>query len=446
MHIIIAGAGNFGLGAAEKLSRENHDIILIDKNPEKIEMVSSTIDCQTVVGSASSLKILKEAGIDGKADMLLAMTNDDHVNIISCLIAKEFNLQKRIAKISDPEFHEPGHVLELKAGNILVSPEKSAADEIVRLFEMPLASEFNYFAKSLGAVATFHIDSKHPFVGKALQELKSAGIGVDFIVTAIDRNNHTIVPKGQVIIEENDTIYLAGAREKIRGLAADKSEKSAKQIIIVGGGNLACRVALALQNVFPVKIIEPDYNICKDLAQKLNRTIVLNGDGTDTQLLKTEKIDKCKAILSLTSDEESNILIGLLGKSMGAEKAICLTHKQEYSKLVAGLGIDATVNPRTAAISQITKHVRRGRIEKVVSFKSNNVEAIEFIATPGSEITKAPIMNLILPENTIIGGIVNKNTFHLPTGPTRIEPGDHVIVFVLPEQIKAVESLFHNEL
>jgi trk system potassium uptake protein TrkA len=448
MYIIITGAGSFGLSAAEKLANENHEIALVDRNPDKIEHISNTIDCKTVCGGASSLKTLKEAGIQ-KADMVLAMTNDDHVNILTCMIAREYNIQRKIAKISDPEFYADDHILRFKEQRIfelMVSPEKAAADEIIKLLEMPMASEFSYYAKGMGAVAAFQMEDGHPFIGKQLQELKELGIGMDFLIAAIDRGNDTIIPKGDDSISLNDTIYMAGARDKIREFALEKAKIQSRQIMIVGGRNLSFRIASALENHFQVKIIEPDYDSCEKLSTELKRTIVLNGEGTDTSLLKSEKIDSCRALLCCTSDEESNILIGLLGKSLGAQKAICLTQKQEYSKLVGGLGIDATISPRTAAISEITKYVRKGQVEKVISFNSNNVEAIEFVAGPNSKVTSTTIQNLGLPSNIVLGGIVKNNEFHLPTGSSKVETGDHVIVFVLPEHIKEIEAFFSNEI
>jgi trk system potassium uptake protein TrkA len=447
MYIIVTGAGGFGLSAAEKLAKENHDIVLVDENPDKVDQVSNSIDCQTVYGNAASEKVLKEAGI-AKADMILAMTNNDHVNIVTCMIAREYNVYYKLAKIGDPEFYDESHILGLKRQKIvdfMVSPEKAAAEEIVRLFETPLASEFNYFAKGRGAVAAMQVDENHPFSGKLIMDLKPMGIGVDFLITTIDRGAETIIPKGNTCIEPNDMIYIAGAREKIRRFVSEKATGN-RQIILVGGNNLSFRVAKALENIMQVKIIEPDYQICEALSTALNKTIILNGEGTDSTLLKAEKIDSCKAIVSVTPDEESNILIGLLGKSLGAQKALCLTQKQEYSKLVAGLGVDATISPRTAAISEITRFVRRGQVEKVISFKSNNVEAIEFVAGAGSPITNGEIQTLQLPNNVVLGGVVSDEQFHLPTGSTKILPGDHVIVFCLPEQVSAVESIFSHEL
>ncbi|MCO4782557.1 MAG: Trk system potassium transporter TrkA [Candidatus Cloacimonetes bacterium] len=447
MHILITGAGSLALAAAEKFVKENHNIVLVDNDPQKVEYVSNLIDCQTILGSASSLKTLREAGIE-RADMLLALTNDDHVNIITGLMAKEYNISKKIAKISDREFYNPNHILQLRSKGIfdlMISPEKAAADEITRLFEAPRASDYCFIANNRGAIVATLIETDHPFIGKTLSQLQADGIGTHLMVVAIDRNNDTLIATSDLEIEVGDTIYVTGSRPMVRNFASLKSKNERKQIIIVGGNKLGFHVAKALETILPVKIIDPDRARCEVLAEKLTKAVVLNGSGTDTSLLKEEKIEHCQAIISLSSDEESNILVGLVGKSLGAEKALCLTQKQQYSKLVSKLGVDATINPRSAAIAEITRFVRKGQVAQVVSFKSNNCEAIEFVVTKDAKITLCPISELELPENVLIGGLVRGGTYKIPTGTTQIMSGDHVIVFTMPEHIASIEAYFSNE-
>lgn len=447
MHIVIAGAGTLGQGAVEKLAKENHELVLIDNDPAKIDRVSNSVDCQTVLANATSEVALRYAGIE-KADMFLALTNNDHVNIISGMIAKEFNVPIKICKIGDPEFHNEDHILQLKRNRVfdlIISPDKAAADEIIRLFEMPVASDFNYFAKNKGAIVAVNIDEEHHFAGKLISELQDEGIGTDKIIAAIDRDNGTIIPTEDMEIVVNDTIYVAGSRWVIRKFARERTHNDIRQIIIVGGGHLSLTVARELENILQVKIIESEFKRCEELAGQLSKAMVLHGDGTDAGLLKSEKIDHCQALISVTKDEESNILVGLLGKSLGAQKAFCLTQKQDYSKLVAKLGIDATISPRTAAISEITRFVRRGHVEKVISFKSNNAEAIEFIVPRGALITQNSINQLDLPPDVLIGGVVSGGAFKIPVGSTVIQPGDHVIVFALPEKISIAEKFFSND-
>ncbi|PCJ19098.1 MAG: Trk system potassium transporter TrkA [Candidatus Cloacimonadota bacterium] len=448
MHILITGAGSLALAAAEKFVKEDHNIVLIDNDPQKVEYVSNLIDCQTILGSASSLQTLREAGIE-KADMLLALTNDDHVNIITGLIAKEYNIPVKIAKISEREFYDPNHILQLRTKGIfdlMISPEKAAADEITRLFEAPLASDYCFIANNRGAIVATLIESDHPFVGKKLSQLQNDGIGTHLMIVAIDRGNDTLIATNDLEIFEGDTIYVTGARPMVRHFASLKSKKERKQIIIVGGNRLGFHVAKALETILPVKIIDPDRKRCEELAEKLTKAVVLNGSGTDTSLLKEEKIEHCQAIISLLNDEERNILVGLVGKSLGAEKALCLTQKQQYSKLVSKLGIDATINPRSAAIAEITRFVRKGQVAQVVSFKSNNCEAIEFIVTKDAKITESPISELELPKNVLIGGLVRGGTYKIPTGTTQIMSGDHVIIFTMPENIVSIEKYFSNEI
>lgn len=449
MHILITGAGSLALAAAEKFVKESHNIVLVDNDPQKVEYVANLIDCQTVLGSASSLATLREAGIE-RADMLLALTNDDHVNIITGLMAKEYNIPVKIAKISEREFYSPNHILQLRTKGIfdlMISPEKAAADEITRLFEAPLASDYCFISNNRGAIVATLIEADHPFIGKKLSQLQSIDATLTHLkIVAIDRNNDTLIATSDLEIEVGDTIYVTGNRPGVRLFAKSKSKNERKQIIIVGGNKLGFHVAKALETILPVKIIDPDRRRCEELSEKLTKAVVLNGSGTDTSLLKEEKIEHCQAIICLSSDEESNILVGLVGKSLGAEKALCLTQQQHYSKLVSKLGVDATINPRSAAIAEITRFVRKGQVAQVVSFKSNNCEAIEFIVTKDAKITLCPISELEFPEEALIGGLVRGGSYKIPTGTTQIMSGDHVIVFTMPEHIASIEKYFTNEI
>jgi len=457
MYIVIAGAGTVGIGAATKLARENHNIAVIDHDPSKIELLGN-IDCQPVRGSASSPATLRTAGIE-KADMFLAVTNDDHVNIVSGLIAKSYNVTTKIGKISNSEFHKEDPILKLRTGGIfdyVISPNQEAAKEIIRyLTEFDIPLDFNYFARQKGAIVTQPLAMDHPFIGKTLSQLKSSGLGQELMVAAIDRERletdeptvDTIIPTQDEMLQERDIIYIAGSIHAIRGFIASEEEERTKQVIIVGANELSLEVAREIERTkgWYVKIIDPDLSRCERLSEVLDKTLVLHGEGTDSSLLKQEKIELSQAIISLLrDDEEKNILIGLLGKSLKASKALCLTEKEDYSHLVTELGIDAAISPRQSALSAITKYVRK-EAHNVISFKANNAEAIEFRIPEGAKITTASIQDVGLPENVLIGGVISKGEFSTPVPTTRVSPGDYVTVFTLPEQIPTVEKFFTKE-
>ena len=345
MYIVIAGAGTVGIGAATKLARENHNIAVIDNDPLKIELLS-TIDCQAIRGSASSPAALRKAGIE-KADMFLAVTNDDHVNIVSGLIAKSYNVQTKIGKVGNAEFSKEEPIFRLKEGRVfdyIISPNQEAAKEIIRyLTEFDIPLDFNYFGRQKGAIVTQPLSIDHPFIGKTLNQLRSEGLGHELIVAAIDRERletdeptvDTIIPSQDETLQERDIIYIAGPIHEIRSFVASEEEESSKQVIIVGATELSQIVAKEIERIkgWYVKIIDPDIRKCEVLSEVLEKTLVLHGEGTDASLLKQEKIEYSQAIIALMRDEEEkNILIGLLGKSLKASKALCLTEKSEIGR------------------------------------------------------------------------------------------------------------------
>lgn len=456
MYIVIAGAGTVGIGAATKLARENHNIAVIDNDPSKIELLGA-IDCQAIRGSASSPTTLRRAGIE-KADMFLAVTNDDHVNIVSGLIAKSYNVQTKIGKVGNAEFSKEEPIFRLKEGGVfdyIISPNQEAAKEIIRyLTEFDIPLDFNYFGRQKGAIVTQPLSTDHPFIGKTLSQLRSEGLGHELIVAAIDRERletdeptvDTIIPSQDEMLQERDIIYIAGPIHAIRSFVASEEEEGTKQVIIVGATELSQLVAKEIERTkgWYVKIIDPDIRKCEALSEVLDKTLVLHGEGTDASLLKQEKIEYSQAIIALMRDEEEkNILIGLLGKSLKASKAFCLTEKADYSHLVTELGIDAAISPRQSALSAITKYVRKDA-HNVISFKANNAEAIEFLVPYGAKITTASIQDVGLPENVLIGGVISRESGELttPTPATRINADDYVTVFTLPEQIATVEKFF----
>jgi trk system potassium uptake protein TrkA len=458
MDIVIAGAGTIGIGAADKLSKENHSIAVIDHDRSKIDLVSNSIDCRTIIGSASSPETLRKAGIE-KADMFLAVTNDDHVNIVSGIIAQSYNVNTRIGKINNAEFHREDPILKLRQGKVfhyLISPNQEAAQEIIRYltrFDTPI--DFNYFAREKAAIVTQSLSVDHPFIGKKLSELRSSGLGQELLIVAIDREGletdeptvETIIPTQDALLQEKDVIYVAGSLKAIEGFITSREEAGAKQVLIVGANELSLTVAREIERTkgWYVKIIDPDVTRCEKLSVQLDKTLVLHGEGTDAGLLKQEKIEHSQAIIALMrDDEEKNILIGLLGKSLKASKALCLTEKQDYSHLVTELGIDAAISPKQSALSAITRYTRT-RVHNVISFKANNAEAIEFRTSEGTKITTASIQDVGLPENVLIGGVIRAGVFSTPVGTTRITTGDYVTVFTLPEQIPEVEKFFSKE-
>lgn len=463
MYVIITGAGSFGLGAAEKIQAMGHEIAFVDRDPDKIHTIAKSYDCKTVLGSATSAEVLLEAGLE-KADMLLAMTNDDHANIVTGLVAREYNVQRRIAKLVTQDFfhHYP---VRLK-GDIfhdIINPEEAAAEEFLRLFDLRNTSDVQYFAGDQAACIAYRITEDGPLTGKAVGDLKQVEkFGTHLKIAAIERYEkasetdekkelRTIIADGQKTIESGDMVYIVGSRKDVEAFTGSNQVHNSKTCILVGGGSLALRIAKRLEGIMKVKVIEEDRHKCEILSSQLERAMVLHASGSDASLLKAERVDNCEAFITATLSEEKNILMGIHAKQLGAQKSYCLVQQREYVNMLPNLGIDAAISPKAAAISAITRIVEN--IETAITFKSDQLEAYDFTVEEGSPLTTGPLREIGLPEGVMIGGRLKRKGFSLfggepefevVSGETTIQAGDRVILFTVKDRIEKARSFIHG--
>ena len=419
---------------------------MIERDPDLASRIQSQLDVLVIEGNGASLSCLERAGIQG-ADLLLAVTNLDEVNLIACLIASQFGVDLKVARVSNPEYSERRGVLEEKrfGADLLINPEQECAREILKLFHRLAATDVAEFAGGRVVLLALPVASTAPAIGRTLEEIGRSLEGRHFLTVAIDRDGESIIPDGSTRIQKGDTIYLVSEAEylpeayRLLGLERERIRRA----MLLGGGRVGTHLALMLERegVQPT-VIEQNRDRCVALAEKLDSGLVLHGDATDLDLLAQEGIAETDGLAAVTSEDETNLLASLLAKHLGARKVITLLKRAEYIPLVTRIGIDAAVSPRLSTANRILQHVRGGRILSMAVMERNQAEAMEFEVLPGSRVEGKRIAELHLPKGTILGSIERGSEVIIPRGDTRIEPGDRVVVFALPAAIDETTDFF----
>ena len=450
MKIIILGAGQVGTSVAEVLAHEANDITIIDVDESRLDDLRDRLDIGTVTGQASHPEVLAQAGAED-ADMILAVTNSDEINMIACQVAYTlFHTPTKIARVRSIGYlsHPQLFTQEALPVDVLISPEQLVTDYVQRLIEHPGALQVLDFAGGkvqLGAVRAYY---GGPLVGHELQTLREHMPGIDTRVAAIYRRGHAIAPEGTTVIEADDEVFFIAAKRHIRVVMKElrRLDRPVKRIILAGGGNIGVRLAKALENKYQVKLIDHNTERSQKIAAELDKTIVLFGDAADEELLLDENIENTDVFCAVTNDDEANILSAMLAKRLGAQKVMALINRSAYVDLVQSGIIDIAISPQQATIGRLLTHVRRGDVSVVHSLRRGAAEAIEAVAhgdANSSKVVGRAIEQIKLPSGTNIGAIVRNEEVIIAHHDTVIEAEDHVILFVVDKaQIPEVERLF----
>ena len=442
MRVIVVGAGIVGHTIAKKLSSEGQDVVVIEKEEKRLNDLSETLDVKLVHGSGSSPKALLEAEIE-RSDMVIAVTDSDEVNMIACLIAgTQSKVPKKIARIRNPDYTHLTALLEEGNLNIdfTINPERVAAERILKILEVPGATDIVDFSNGLVKLIGLRLDEDCPLLGKKLNDLRQEH---KILLSGVYRGSRTIVPRGNIVLKAGDLVFVVTVPESINKVLNlfGKSEEAGRKVVIVGGGNIGMYLAQKLGEMnFQTKIVERNEQRCSFLAETLEKTLVLHGDGTDEELLREESIENVDTFIAVTSDEEDNILISLLAKNLGASRVISLINKPEYISLISSLGVDIVVSPRAASVSGILQFVRRGKVVSVTTLMEERMEALETIAMETSDIVNKPIKKIKFPEGAMIGAVVRGDEVIIPDGETIVKPDDKVIIFALHKSVAEVEK------
>jgi trk system potassium uptake protein TrkA len=439
--ILIIGGGEIGTTLAARLSGERKDVIVVEASEERVRELREGFDVQFVHGSGSNPSVLRAAGLD-EAEMLIAVTDSDEVNLVACLVAsKQAVIPTKIARVRQPELAEAvERMLGEDVLDRIINPEQEAAGQILNILRVPGAAGVFEFAGGRVRVVSFAVDASFQPEELGLSELR-ARHAIECNVVAISRAGRLVIPDGRARIRRGDLVYAAGKPEALVALAGllGKRHRPVKRVVISGGDNVGYYVARMLEaEGFSLKVIEPDTERCKFLVEGLPRSVVLQGRGTDQELLREENVDDADAFLALTRDEEENVLSALMAKRSGAGKVIALVNKLHYASLVSAIGVDAVVSPNLAAVSAILRFIRRGKVVSVTTVGEEAAEALEVVALETSELVGKPLKQARL-EDAIVGAIVRGDEVIIPAGEDVIEVGDHVVVFALKSAIPALE-------
>ncbi len=450
MKVIICGAGQVGWQIARHLAGEKNDVTIVDLDPTLVSRATESLDVQGVTGHASYPDILERAGARD-ADMVIAATHSDEVNMVTCQVAHSvFGVQRKIARIRAQSYLDSGYSdlyrREHLPIDVIISPEREVAEAALQRLAAPAAfdteSFFNGQAQLLGVL----IDEDCPVINTPLRQLTDLFSTLRAVVVGIRREGRLFAPAAGDQIYAGDSVYVfCDTEDVIRTLGIfGKAQSKQERIIIIGGGNVGLAVAKALEHRADrvrVKVIERDRDVAEMAADNLTRTIVLHGDGLSAELLTEANVQGADAILTVTSDDKTNMLAAVRAKEMGCKMAICLTNDPTLAPLMEPLGIDAYINPRATTVSSILRHIRHGKVRGVYSIGDAEAEVIEAQVLGTSPISGKAVRDIPFPEGVLLGGVLRKGVIHKPSGALRIEEGDVVALFTLTADVPEVERL-----
>jgi trk system potassium uptake protein TrkA len=455
MRIVICGAGQVGYGIAERLAAEQNDVSVVDAQARLVNLVRDSLDVRGVVGHGSHPEVLAEAGID-QADMLIAVTLSDEVNMVACQVAHSlFNVPTKIARIRAQSYLAPHWQDLFRRDNmpidVIISPEIEVGETVLRRLALPGAVETVNFADDDVVVLGIDCTADCPIVDTPLRQLTELFPDLAAVVVGVLRRARLFVPRSEDAILVGDLVYVVARRDQVKRTLAifGHEEPEARRIVIAGGGNIGFFVAQSLETRLAnarVKLIEENRDRSVAVAEALHRTVILNGSALDQQMLREADVQDADSLVALTNDDETNILSAVMAKNLGCKRNLCLINSTSYPAFTHALGIDAYVNPRAVTVSRILRHVRRGRIRSVHSLQNGAAELIEAEALQTSPLVGRPLRDLDLPDGVRIGAVYRKRTVIVPTGETQIQAGDRVVIFALAERLRLVEQMFRVSL
>lgn len=439
------GAGIVGYNLARELSQEGHDIAIVDQDPERIRRVTDTLDVMAVEGNACLPSVLIKAGIKS-SEMLIAVTEKDEINLLSCFLASRFNVPKRFARLRNTEFTDSERVFSPEELFIdqAINPGQIIVETILKILETPGVVSVAEFADGEVLLREFDVPENAPLAGKTIQDIRTITQMDSFLIVAIVRDGELVIPKDSDILQAGDRFYTLIDKEFLPFLLPmlNRTLDQVEKIIIYGATSTSTQLAKILEeDMRDVCIIEPSREKAHKAADKLKRTVVQHGSGTDMDLFNEINMKDADFFLALSHDDENNILSALLAKKYGAKRALVITHDPEYLPILNSIGMDITINPRLITVSAILKHLRKGQVMSVFKL-IEDAEVMEIGVEEDSFIVKKQIGKINFPKGAMIGALLRQGEMMLPRDDVTIEAGDSVIVVALPGTIEKIEKLF----
>ncbi len=446
MEIIIIGAGDIGFHLTKRLAAEKHNITVIEYDKNRVMYAHEHLDARIVEGMGTSFNTLKEADIK-RAEVFAAMTNNDEVNLLACAIAKKAGVPMTIARIRNPEYTAADSILspEELGVDYVIKPEKLTAKAIVRLIRQSSATDVLEFDEGKIRLFGIRLEENCPVLHRQLKDLARERGNPHLRILAIKRMQYTIIPKGDDLLLKGDQIYIVCEKDYLPEALRyfGKSDVKVENIMIIGGGLVGRYVAEELEKEINIKIIETDENKSTMLAGLLKNSLIIHGDGSDLDLLTFEGLQDMDEFVAVSGDDETNIITSLVAQHLKVPRTITLLRKPEYIPLTPAIGMDAVISKQQITVNSIQKLIRGKEIAYYAELPNLDAEIVEFIAKPGTKIVRKPLKDINFPKKAIVGSVLKNNErLEIPRGDTQIEPGDKVIIFSLPEEIRNVEKLF----
>ena len=448
MKVIILGAGKVGESLARNLSQDGYDISIVDLNKNKVDELQDRLDIAAIIGHAAHPSTFKKAGADEET-ILLAVTNNDEVNIAACQIAKnKFSVKKTICRFKDSTYLDCLDSFGTNIIDIPISPENEVTSHLKELIDHPGAEQIEEFADGKVKLVSVKVKKTGKLVDKALRTIEDDMPGVDSYIPTIYRKGKPFIPDGDTIVKEGDEVYFVTASENVDAVVNEMrlEQEAYSRVMIIGGGKIGFNLAKQLEDSYKVKIIEPNEERCEEISRSLEKTIVLRGKGADQELLKSENISQVDVFCSLTNDDEANIMASLLAKKLGATKTMVILNNPSYVNILPGF-VDSCIAPHRLTVSSVLQHLRESDVAQDVILKMHSgAEAIEGIVHANeytSDYFGKPIKSLPMPEEASIGAIVRKGVVVMPSSSIELCIEDHLIIFLSnKDKVKEVEKLF----
>lgn len=445
MKIIIAGAGEVGSHLATMLSNEYHDITVIDDEPKRLESLASSADVITVQGDMTSFVTLGKCEAKS-CDLFMAVSPEENTNILSAVIAKGLGAKKAIARIDNDEYLMPNNkeVFINMGIDYMFYPEKMAANEIITMLGHSATTEYVDFSGGKLTLVVFKLDGSSPIIGKSLIDITVDRDNLEYRTVAISRHGETIIPRGDDYFQVGDMVYVIANQKALSDVMklVGKPNIEVKNMMILGGSRIGRKIAKELQNEINIKLVDYNPEKAYRMAELLDRTLVIQEDGRNTEVMLEEGLDKMDAFVALTGRAETNILAAMLAKRLGVKKVIAEVENLNYINLAESIGIDTIINKKLITASSIFRFTMSTDVQAIKCLNGCDAEVLEFIAKPDSPATHGKIKHINFPRAAIIGGIVRGDKAFIAVGNTEIKAYDRVVVFALPSSISKIGRYF----
>lgn len=446
MNITIAGDGEVGVHLAKSLSELDYNITVVDPHSELLKRLESETDLLTITGDATSPQVLRDAGV-ADCDLFLAVLHDESINLVSAILAKKLKAKKTVARITNAELLSPKHREMFRELGVdeMVCPERIAAKEITNLLNNSAATEFFSFSGGLLTMYVIRLEPDSPVVGHAVKDLAQTYRDLQVKVVALLRGGETIIPHGDTVFHAGDQAYIIGRANQVETInrVAGKESFSIRRVMMAGGGRIGRYAASTLQDRLRVTLIEEDRQRAEEVAAQLEKTLVVNGDATDIELLKEEGLQDADAFVGVTNSSETNVLTCLHARRLGVRRTIALVENTGFINISQDIGIDTIINKKLITASYIARFIVKGDAVSSKWLSGTNAEVIELVVGKWAPATRKPIGALEIPVGATIGGVVRGRETIMPSRELQLKQGDQVVVFTLPKAMEAMVRLFN---